>query len=433
MNWFVSLSLVSGTTSWATLVLGLLGAAWLVAGRTRRYVVRILPFCLLAAAVVAAVLYYVVEKVWRPFPDPIEPLIYVWVGVGLAAVFAVVPRMTVARGVLAKVVTLVAAVLVVVAACAQVNLVFAAYPTVGTLLGVDEVDRIDLAEVPGPQTSVVTGSPLDSVWTAPNSMQASGRLTSGTIPPTASGFSARDAQVYLPPAYFADPRPLLPVLVLLAGQPGAPEDWLTGGLLASTMDAFAKDHAGLSPVVVVPDATGSELANPLCVDSVLGKVDTYLARDVPSWIESTFQVNTDPRAWVIGGLSYGGTCSIQLATNHPDVYPNFLDLSGQAEPTLGDRARTVAEAFGGNEAAFVAVNPMDLLKARKYPNSAGAFVVGAEDNDYRPGQQAMYDAAKAAGMDVRYLEVPGGHSFAVWSEGLKQELPWLMQKVGLIS
>ncbi len=128
---------------------------------------------------------------------------------------------------------------------------------------------------------------------------------------------------------------------MLAGQPGSPEDWLNGGKLAMTMDAFAREHHGLAPVVVVPDGTGSQLANPLCLDSQLGKVASYLAVDVPTWIKTHLQVDPDPRSWAVGGLSYGGTCSLQLATNHPEVYPTFLDLSGQEEPTLGDRRRTV--------------------------------------------------------------------------------------------
>ena len=36
-------------------------------------------------------------------------------------------------------------------------------------------------------------------------------LTSVHLDNPASGFAARDAQVYLPPAYFAHPRPKLPV------------------------------------------------------------------------------------------------------------------------------------------------------------------------------------------------------------------------------
>ncbi len=433
MEWFDSLSLIDGPVPVIVSVLGALGGVWLVVSSSRRYSRRALPIATTVAIVATAVGYVVVEKVWRPFPDPIATSIYVWIGVGLAALLAVVSRLLAARGVLGKLTTVVAAVLVVAAAALHVNLEFDAYPTVGNALGVESAARIQFSDVPASVAQTVSGTPLDSVWTAPADLATAGRVTSATVPATASNFSARDAQIYLPPAYFADPRPLLPVLVLLAGQPGAPEDWLNGGKLAQTMDNFARDHAGLAPVVVVADGTGSSIANPLCVDSPLGNVDTYLSRDVPDWIDATLQVDRNRAHWAIGGLSYGGTCSIQMATNHPDVYPTFLDLSGQREPTLGDRDRTVQQAFGGNSSAFTAINPLDLLKSRRYPDSAGIFVVGADDKDYKPGQQEMYNAAKAAGMDVQYVEVPGGHSFAVWSEGLRRELPWLATRTGLTS
>ncbi len=31
-------------------------------------------------------------------------------------------------------------------------------------------------------------------------------------------------------------------------------------------------------------------------------------------------------------------------------------------------------------------------------------------------------------MDVQYVEVPGSHSFAVWSAGLRQEMDWLAER-----
>ena len=61
------------------------------------------------------------------------------------------------------------------------------------------------------------------------------------------------------------------------------------------------------------------------------------------------------------------------------------------------------------------------------------FVVGGDDRDFKPGQRKVYEAARKAGMDVRYVEVPGGHSFAVWSAGLEGQLGWLAQRLGLIS
>ncbi|QBJ94640.1 esterase [Rhodococcus sp. ABRD24] len=428
------MSLVSGPLPYIVAVCGVIGAIWLVASRRRWFVRRVLPGCLLAAVGLTVALYVVVEKVWRPFPDPVETSIYVWIGIGLCAVALMIPRIFAGRPWTAPV-SVLATAAVVLTAAVQINLVFYAYPTVGNVLGSSDPDRIDFAQVPSSAGPVVTGRPLEDIWAqqAPSDMPDGGRIATVPIPGTKSGFAARDAVIYLPPAYFVSPRPLLPVLVLLAGQPGSPEDWLGGGKLATTMDAFAREHHGLAPVVVVADGTGSQFANPLCMDSRLGNAATYLAVDVPTWTKSNLQVDPDPRAWAVAGLSYGGTCALQLATNFPEVYPTFLDLSGQQEPTLGDRERTIGDAFGGDEAAFVAVNPMDLMTTRRYPDTAGIIVVGASDDAYRGGAQRVFEAAKNSGMDVQYVELPGRHSFKVWSTGLREELDWMAKRMGLIS
>lgn len=56
-------------------------------------------------------------------------------------------------------------------------------------------------------------------------MPATGEVSKVAIPGAVSGFAAREAEVYLPPAYLSTPRARLPVLVLLAGQPASPTDW----------------------------------------------------------------------------------------------------------------------------------------------------------------------------------------------------------------
>jgi len=197
------------------------------------------------------------------------------------------------------------------------------------------------------------------------------------------------------------------------------------------MDAFAAAHDGLAPVVVMVDQLGAPLANPLCMDSRLGKVATYLAVDVPAWVRATLQVDPDPSGWAIGGLSNGGTCSLQMAVTAPEVYPTFVDISGEAEPTLGDRAATVQAAFGGDEAAFAAVNPLDVLAQRRFPDTAGYLVAGDQDTVYGPQAQRVFDACRAAGMDVQLHVLPGGHTFGVWGPGLEQALPWLATRLGI--
>ncbi|WP_024793516.1 alpha/beta hydrolase [Tomitella biformata] len=427
-------SLLTGPVPVIIAVLGGLGAIWLLARVSRRHLLRNVPLTLAGAVIVAVVMWLVVEKLWHPFPDPLPLAIYVWTGLGVWAVLLVVPRILASRRrLLVSVVSVLAAVLVVLTSAAQINLHFDAYPTIGNVVGRSAVNTIDFAELPPRQDNPIMGAPLEASWTAPAEMPSVGSVTTAAIPATASGFTARPAEVYVPPAYFTARRPLLPVLVLLAGQPGGPGDWFAGGNLERTMNNFAHAHQGLAPIVVVADGTGSEFANPLCVDSHLGNVATYLTVDVPAWITGSFEVDPDHKAWAIGGLSYGGTCALQMSTLKPEVYPTFINLSGQLEPTLGDHNTTVDQVFGGNAAAFAAVNPMDLMKSRSYPNVGGYFVVGAGDDQYKAGLRTVYEAAKAAGMDVQFDEVPGGHSFDVWSRGLADSLPFISHRMGLTS
>ncbi|WP_338080077.1 alpha/beta hydrolase [Antrihabitans stalactiti] len=355
---------------------------------------------------------------------------------GVCAVVSVKPRMAAAASLAAKALSGTAAVAVLLALSVQTNVFFAQYPTIGDLLYLPPTHEVALSDVPG-LTTVVTGVPLEPVWRripAAVTVGASpGRVVADVpIPGVRSGFSARSAQLYLPPAYFASPRPLLPVLILLPGQPGSPSDWFRGGRLTATLDAFASAHAGLAPVVVVADENGGSFDNPVCLDSRLGNAATYLAVDVPDWVRTHLQVDPAPTSWAIAGISSGGTCALQMATNYPQVYPTFFDMSGDAEPTLGDRAQTVDAAFGGDTAAFARVNPVDLMRVRSYPETSGLFVTGVDDTDGIAAQRSVCSAAPAAGMRTRCVEVSGGHDWSVWSAALSDEMGWLAKRLGLI-
>lgn len=100
-------------------------------------------------------------------------------------------------------------------------------------------------------------------------------------------------------------------------------------------------------------------------------VDTYLSQDVPETIRTRLRVDPDPRHWVVGAFSDGRHRSIQMATNHPTAYPNFVDIAGQAEPTLGSRQQTVNTAFGGDEETFTAIDPLDIMAWHEIPAHRG--------------------------------------------------------------
>ena len=129
----------------------------------------------------------------------------------------------------------------------------------------------------------------------PSTVPGSGKVVRVSIPGTRSGFDARDARVYLPPAYFAEPRPSLGVIVLLAGAPGTPEDWTRGGLADVTSDAYAATHGGVAPVLVMADSNGSIDADTQCV----GDAEAYLAEDVPAFVAAP--IRGGARGEAVGG------------------------------------------------------------------------------------------------------------------------------------
>ncbi|GAC58873.1 hypothetical protein GOHSU_56_00060 [Gordonia hirsuta DSM 44140 = NBRC 16056] len=417
--------LTSGTLSIVIIVAGAAGLCCLLAGRSRNHLIAVGCALIVAVALFLTLspLAGALDLLAEPLPGPARA----WVAVGTAAVCLAVARIILADGLGRRLTSIVATLAVIVTCANGVNREFDAYPTLGVLLNPSPVGTATPGEFAAHGITVVD---LPN-WYPPSTPMPASRLVAMHIPPTTSSFTARDAIVYLPPAYFTNPRPRLPVLVLLAGEPGSPDDWVRSGGLVETMDGFAAAHRGLAPVVVVADGTGSRWGNPACVDSPAGNVMTYLTADLHTWAEQNLTVSLDRTQWAVGGLSYGGTCAFQLVTNHPDDYRVFLDMSGQLEPTLGSRKHTVDTLFGGNEAAFRAINPLDILATKRFPDTSGAFVVGIDDHEYRPGLEQVHQAAKAAGMQVEFKTVPGGHSFAVWRTGLATELPWIATHLGI--
>ena len=258
-----------------------------------------------------------------------------------------------------------------------------------------------------------------------------GQVITIPIPATTSGFSARDALVYLPPAWFETPRPQLPVIELLAGQPGATDNWTQGGLADVTSDAYAATHLGLAPVLVMADNNGSDTADTECV----GKAEQYLTVDVPRFVGARFGTAVTPAKWAIGGLSEGGMCGLMLSLRHPEQYLTFLDYGGLLGPreadanNIGDTVRTY---FNGDQAEFGAHEPLDILRTGRFDRLGGWFEVGSDDADPFAAQQALVPAAKRAGVTTCSVVVPGGeHTFEVWTEAFKSSLPWVAARLGI--
>ncbi len=304
--------------------------------------------------------------------------------------------------------------LVALNALGWVNRHYAYMPTLQDLFGRTAADESTVADVEH-QTEVPT----------------TGKVITIPIPGTTSGFVPRDALVYLPPAWFERPRPKLPVIVLLPGTPGATDNWTQGGFADVTSDAYAAQHGGRAPILVMADNNGSDTADTECV----GPVEQYLTVDVPAFAKRRFGTATAPPQWAIGGLSEGGVCGLMLTLRHPEVYRTFLDFGGLLGPRSGEGnsvGSTVSDLFGGNQAEFDAHEPLDIMAKTEFPQLGGWFEVGSDDADPLAAQRELVPAATKARLTVCSVVVPGGeHTFQMWKQAFQDALPWTAARLGI--
>lgn len=433
-----AVSLVDGWLSLAVLLLGIAGFAFLLVRPFRWWWLRVVPAVLIVSALAGAAIGYFAGN--KLFAEPLPLMVDVWIAISIAGVGLAIGYLFKARW-WQRVLAVVAAILVVAAAGNQVNIWYHQYPELGDLLGVASEQEISgpppIISGSGGQTTYapLPAGPLTATWNPTGSKipaDGKGKMSTIDLPGTVSGFAARPGNVYYPPAYFADNPEPLPVLIMLPGQPGNTTDWFIGAKSQVIMDEFASTHNGIAPVVVIPDPLGSELANPMCADSSLGSVDTYLSKDVPDGIKKQLRVDPDTKHWVIGGFSYGGTCSLQMALNHPDIYPNFVDIAGETQQAIGSAEENLA-VFGGDTAKLSTTQPLaQLTSGKRFPNTSGWFMWGSEDSGTKPGQQQLFAAAQAAGLTVQQWESVGtSHDWVTADLALRQALPWILEKTKL--
>lgn len=265
--------------------------------------------------------------------------------------------------------------------------------------------------------------------------QSSGNYPQGTtvvadIPGTQSGLPAQQAFIWLPPQYFKEPKKKFPVVYLYPGTPGTAADWFNGGGAQATGLQSAQNG---QPAILVSASVGpDQLADTECVNGAQGNWQTYLAVDVPSYINSNVRVLTGPTNQAVAGLSMGGYCAQAMALRNPQAFGLFGNFSGTTLPTYSDG---LDDLFGNPANLQATVNPYtsDWLISN-HPQSqtvSGQIITGSGDNPrLLADEQQFLNKAQAKGMNVTMQTPPGSHNFYFWSNAFQIWLPWALGKMG---
>jgi hypothetical protein len=141
-------SVLTGAVPATLTVLGAAGLVALLARRDATWWSRSVPRAVLVALLVPVATAVVVDRIWRPFPDPLPVDALVYLGVTALALALLAQRLTGRRRSRAVGRALglgLAAAAVVVAAASGVNRYYGQFPPVGAALGVPPANQANLA------------------------------------------------------------------------------------------------------------------------------------------------------------------------------------------------------------------------------------------------------------------------------------------------
>jgi enterochelin esterase-like enzyme len=242
----------------------------------------------------------------------------------------------------------------------------------------------------------------------------------------------RVVYVYLPPQYF-EPRYekyKFPVIELIHGQPGTPQDWINVVGVQVTLDALVKERKAKPVVLVMPDANGGIDISLQCLNQVNGPRDlTYLGLDVPDQITRLLRVQPPGRAWGIAGYSEGGFCAANMALRLRNRYGYAASLSGYFKPTMNQLGPTkVIGPFHGSRTLRLANTPLAEVRKLSPGEYIPQFWLGAGKDDAQGVADAEYFwqelSLHQAGVPL-VLTPGGGHDMFTWKTEIPPMLIWM--------
>lgn len=218
----------------------------------------------------------------------------------------------------------------------------------------------------------------------------------------------RNLRVFLPPGY--NEVLSYPVVYCQDG-----EDFFNFGRIATTATKLILDE-GLEPFIIV----GVDVNKKVRTEEYAPDGSRHMAylsffsEELLPFIEERFPVRREPEQRLLAGDSLGGTVSLHLALQYPQLFTRVMSLSG---------------AFYASSQSIVS-NNMDLSWLTIY------MIVGLQETEYETDRgvydfvalnrntKALLERKEAA---IFYEEKDGKHQWGFWQQEIPQALRYFIE------
>jgi putative tributyrin esterase len=218
-----------------------------------------------------------------------------------------------------------------------------------------------------------------------------------------------------------------PVLVLLHGGFGAPEDWLQ----QSRLQDYVR---GLSVIVVMPQGDNSYYVN--AAFEPKDRYEDYIINDLPAELEAHYRVSAG-KAWAIAGISMGGFGALNVGLKRPERYAFVGSLSNAADAAARrfsfrhfSQSWRLRKTFGPDDSVIRnQKSPFFLIKSITDPGNLPFIYQACGTNDSLIDVNRRLDKAlETAHIHHVYRESTGGHAWNYWDRAVKDMLEVFRQR-----
>jgi enterochelin esterase-like enzyme len=255
-----------------------------------------------------------------------------------------------------------------------------------------------------------------------------------TVIPGPLSHITRTVLIYLPPQYFqpAYRNYRFPVIELIHGQPGEPQDWVNVVGVQTILRNLVNAGTAKPAVLVMPDANGGIRVSEQCLNQVGGQQDmTYLGLDLPNAIYRDIpRVQPPGSGWGIAGYSEGGFCAANMGLSPllRGRYGTAASLSGYYTPEANQEPNGRYVNPFGHDKKLQLENTPDYEILHLPPGTPlPQFWLGAgsgDAQDVQAGQEFQQELQiYQAGVPLHLA--PGGHTMAVWRAQVPPMLEWM--------
>jgi len=238
-----------------------------------------------------------------------------------------------------------------------------------------------------------------------------------TVEISSSAMNKTRKCVVITPGTSKKTKALYPTVYLLHGHGGSYSNWITR---VPQLQQYADDY---KMVIVCPDGEVSSWYYDSPIDSSM-RYETYVAKEIPAYIEANYPVIKERAARAITGLSMGGHGGLFLGFRHADSFGACGSMSGALVIEYITRGFNVEKRLGdtANKQRYYEYSFMKEME--NYPKTDSIAIImdcGTEDFVIEMSRLAHQKMLKLK-IPHDYIERPGKHDWNYWRNSVQYQL-----------